>query len=183
MIKAKHNSFIKFLARKRFYIQLVLGIITYILISYYHISLWWLLASGTFMGLLWGKVFCRWVCPVGIMMELMMKATGDKTLRSMYQYHKLGCPIAWVSGILNKLSVFKITLNTETCKNCGLCDKACYMPAIEAQRFSLYKPKMHNPAVNFSCSKCLNCVESCPNGSLSFKPAFILIKNKTAKKI
>jgi polyferredoxin len=148
-----------------------------VVISYYHISLWWLLAAGTLLGIIWGKVFCRWMCPIGIMMEFIMKMGADDSLRNMYQYHKAGCPIAWISGLLNKISLFKITVDPDTCKNCGLCDKACYMPSIDQQKFSLYKPNRKNPALNYSCSKCLKCVENCPNGSLTFKPVININKH------
>ena len=108
-----------------------------------------------------------------------MKMSPDDSLKGMYQYHKLGCPIAWVSGALNRISLFKISLNKDTCKNCGLCDKACYMPSIDKQKFSLYKPEKNNPAEAYSCSKCLKCVEQCPNGSLSYKPIFSTYKFNT----
>ena len=132
--------------------------------------MWWVLAFGTLVGVIWGKVFCRWMCPMGILMEVMMKISPDDSLRNMYQYHKIGCPIAWISGLLNKVSLYKIQLNEDSCTNCGLCDKTCYMPSIDKTKYSLYKKDMKNPAEAFSCSKCLSCVEKCPNGSLSFKP-------------
>lgn len=172
MTKRNKNKLVKFLAGKRFYIQVVFGIAIYIAVSYYHISFWWLLGAGAFFGIIWGKIFCRWMCPIGIIMELVMKMNLDDSFKNMYQYHKIGCPIAWISGLLNKISIFQITINDDTCKNCGVCDKACYIPTIDKQKFSLYKSKMRNPAQNFSCSKCLKCVEKCPNGSLSFKPVF-----------
>jgi polyferredoxin len=45
-----------------------------------------------------GKVFCRWVCPLGLMMEFMMGMSPDGKIKGMYQYHKIGCPIAWISS-------------------------------------------------------------------------------------
>jgi len=176
--KRKKNTIVSLLSRKRFYIQLILGLITYAAISYYHISLWWVLAAGTLFGVIWGKVFCRWMCPIGIMMELIMKLSPDNSLQNMYQYHKIGCPVAWVSGLLNRVSLFKITLNEDTCKNCGLCDKACYLPTIDKHEYSLYNTKLKNPAENFSCSKCLKCVAECPNGSLRFEPVLSINKYK-----
>lgn len=168
--KIKKNRLVKWLSRNRFYIQLVLGVGLYILMSYYKISLWWLLGAGVLTGIIWGKVFCRWACPLGIIMELLMKAgKNDASLQFMYQYHKIGCPIAWISGWLNKFSFFKINVNQSTCSNCGLCDKACYISVINTQEFSLYQAEKNNPAENFSCSKCLKCIENCPNGSLTFK--------------
>ena len=178
MVPRNKNRFVKFLADKRFYFQVVIGIAIYIAINRFHISLWWMLGAGTFLGIIWGKVFCRWMCPIGIMMELFMKMNVDASFKNMYQYHKIGCPVAWISGLLNRISLFRIRVDSDTCKSCGLCDKACYMPSIDKQKFSLYKADLLNPAQSYSCSKCLKCVEKCPNGSLSFKPVIHLNKLK-----
>ena len=176
MINNKQKS-ITFLAKNRLPIQIFFGLAVFVIISLYELSLWWLVAFGTLTGIIFGKVFWRWMCPVGIVMEFIIKITPDDSFKNIYQYHKVGCPIAWISGLLNKISFFKIQLDTNTCTNCGLCDKACYMPSLDKQKFSLYLTKKEDPALNFSCSKCMKCVEQCPNGSLSFKPALInLIK-------
>ncbi len=118
-------------SKHRLPIQIVMGVLTYAIISFLNISLWWVVAFGSFIGIVWGKVFCRWMCPMGIMMEMMMKLSPDDSFKNMYQYHKIGCPIAWISGWLNKVSLYKIDVNYDTCKNCGLCDKACYMPSLD----------------------------------------------------
>ena len=165
-----NNQIIHFITNHRFVFQLIFGVAIYAAVSYFHISLWWVVAFGSLIGIVFGKVFCRWMCPMGILMEMMMKLNPNESLQSMYQYHKLGCPIAWISGLFNKISLYKITFNSDTCKQCGLCDKACYMPSLDQKKFSLYQKDKQNPAVNYSCSKCLKCVEQCPNGSLSFKP-------------
>lgn len=168
----------KILSKNRIYILIIFGIMIYAGVSRYHISLWWVLGFGVLVGVIWGKVFCRWMCPIGLMMELMMKLSPDDTFKNMYQYHKIGCPIAWISGLLNKFSFYRIQFNEDSCKNCGLCDKACYLTSIDQKKFSLYQPKMVNPAINYSCSKCLSCVAECPNGSLSYKPVLSSFKIK-----
>lgn len=175
---SNYNKFIGLISKKRTWIQVIIGVALYIAINKFQISLWWVLGLGTVTGIIWGKVFCRWMCPVGILMELMMKFNSNESFKTMYQYHKIGCPIAWISGLLNKVSLFKIQLNTETCKNCGLCDSACYMPTINKEKFSLFQIDKSNPAENFSCSKCLSCVTQCPNGSLSYKPVLPFNKLK-----
>ena len=106
---------------------------------------------------------------MGLIMELMMSLSPEGKIRQMYQYHKVGCPIAWISGWLNKHSFLRIKLNEDTCKTCGICDKQCYIVAMEPAKFSLYKPKMTTPGDSYTCSKCLKCVSSCPNGSLTYK--------------
>lgn len=160
---------LKLLVDKRIIILAVLGISLYLAISTYHISLWYVLLAGVILGVVFGKVFCRWVCPMGLIMEIMMGMNKDGKIKAMYQYHKIGCPIAWISGWLNKFSLFKINLNTESCKYCGICDKKCYIVAMEPAKYSLYKPAMEKPGYSYTCSKCLECVASCPNGSLTYK--------------
>jgi polyferredoxin len=160
---------LKILVSKRFIILSVLGVGLFLDISQFQISLWYLLLAGIVLGVVFGKVFCRWVCPMGLIMELIMSMSPDGKFRQMYQYHKVGCPIAWISGLLNRYSLFKIKLNAESCRNCGICDKKCYIVAMEPAKFSLYKPKGIRPGDSYTCSKCLECVAACPNGSLKYK--------------
>lgn len=164
----KKQKSIRTLVKSRKFIQFTIGALIYSALAYFQFSIWWVVGIGSAIGIVWGKVFCRWMCPMGIIMEFIMKLNPNSKFQSMYQYHKLGCPIAWLSGLFNKISFYKIQLNKDTCKSCGLCDKACYMPTLNAQKFSLYKQGKTNPAENYSCSKCLQCVAECPNGSLSY---------------
>ena len=163
------QKFLKIVVSKRFIILAVSGAALYLAVSQLHISLWYVFIAGIVLGLIFGKVFCRWVCPMGLIMELIMSMSPDGKFRQMYQYHKVGCPIAWISGLLNRYSLFKIKLNAESCKNCGICDKECYIVAMEPAKFSLYKPKGIRPGDSYTCSKCLECVAACPNGSLKYK--------------
>ncbi len=163
------NKFFKFIINKRFILLSVFGTTLYLSMSYFHISLWYILGAGIVSGFIFGKVFCRWICPVGLVMEILMSLNPNGKVKQMYQYHKLGCPIAWVSGLLNRYSLFRIKIDTASCLNCGLCDKQCYISTLEPAKFSLYKKDLSNPGDSYTCSKCLKCVEVCPNGSLTFK--------------
>jgi polyferredoxin len=167
---------LKILVSIRFYILMVLGISLYLGISQLHISLWYVLLAGVLLGVVFGKVFCRWVCPMGLIMEIMMSMSPDGKIRQMYQYHKVGCPIAWISGYLNKFSFFQIRLNQDSCITCGKCDKQCYIVAMEPQKYSLYKPGLEEPGSSYTCSKCLQCVVACPNGSLKYKTIYTPIR-------
>jgi polyferredoxin len=160
---------LKLLVDKRIIILSILGISLYLAISNFHISLWYVLLAGALLGVVFGKVFCRWVCPLGLIMEFMMGMNKDGKIKAMYQYHKVGCPIAWISGWLNNYSIFRIKLNDERCISCGICDKQCYIIAMEPAKYSLYKPGKEKPGDSYTCSKCLKCVTSCTNGSLQFK--------------
>jgi polyferredoxin len=154
---------------KRVFILAIMGVSLYLTVSFYQISLWFVLLAGVILGVVFGKVFCRWVCPMGLIMELLMSMSPDGKIRQMYQYHKLGCPIAWISGLLNKVSFFKIKFNSESCSSCGICDKKCYIVSMEPNKFSLYKTSKEIPATSYTCSKCLECVVACPTGSLKYR--------------
>lgn len=168
MKKSRYLHFISKLANIRILLLIVFSFITYYLLGRYRFSIWWVVAFGSIIGLIWGKVFCRWMCPIGLMMEFFMKINPDDKMRNMYQYHKLGCPIAWISGFFNRFSLFQISVNKQSCTSCGKCDKVCYMPQIDKQKYSLFKPGKKNPGIDYTCSKCLKCVSACPNGSLTY---------------
>ena len=163
------QKFLKFLVSRRTIVQAAIGVLLYVALSYFNVSLWWMLVLGAVTGLLFGKVFCRWMCPLGFFMELMMGFESSQKLKQMYQYHKIGCPIAWMQGFMNRLSFTKIKLNADTCKSCGLCDKQCYISTIEPEKYSLFKADKKRPGNAYACSKCLSCVSVCPNGSLRYK--------------
>lgn len=167
---SRTNSLLSFLIGRRRWIQGLIGIGLYATMSLLGLSLWWILGIGILSGLVFGKVFCRWVCPIGFLMETLTKMGGeDGKFQQMYQYHKLGCPIAWASGALNKYSIFKIKLDKSSCSKCGRCDKACYISTLEPNQFSIFKNDKERPTTAYACSKCLACVETCPTGSLSYK--------------
>lgn len=163
------NKTLKLLVNKRIVVLAVLGVSLYFAVAHFHISLLLVILGGVLLGAVFGKVFCRWVCPMGLIMELFMGMSPDGKIKQMYQYHKLGCPIAWISGWLNRISLFRIKLNADTCKSCGICDKQCYIVSMEPAKYSLYKINMNKPGNSYTCSKCLQCVASCPNGSLKYK--------------
>lgn len=158
----------KFIIGRRILVLTVSGLILFRLISTGRLSLWYVLLGGILLGVVFGKVFCRWVCPMGLVMELLMSLSGSQKARQMYQYHKVGCPIAWISGFLNRFSLFRIRLAPETCLKCGKCDSSCYIVEMTGGKYSLFKPECVRPGTSFTCSKCLACVAVCPNGSLKY---------------
>ena len=127
---------------------------------------------AAYCGLSHGNVFWKGILPLDVSAWLLYGAgNGDESnqkFRQMYQYHKIGCPIAWMQGALNRISLLKIKVNADTCKSCGLCDKQCYITSLEPEKYSLYKVDKKRPGAAYACSKCLSCVSVCPNGSLRY---------------
>jgi polyferredoxin len=74
---------------------------------------------------------------------------------------KYACPYGAFLGLINKISIFKIRNNKNTCTSCKLCNKKCPM------NIDISSKKVINDT---SCIKCLDCVDdkSCPQSSLSY---------------
>ncbi|MDM8534821.1 4Fe-4S binding protein [Clostridiaceae bacterium HSG29] len=152
---------------KRKSVQAIFAISFYLIASYFQISLLYIILFGSVLGIIFGKVFCRWMCPIGYVMELMMKFSKSDEKTSLYQYHKLGCPIAWISGYLNKMSFFKIKIDQDKCIDCGKCDSACYITNFNKDA-SLFKKGKIDPAASYKCSRCMDCITVCPVDALSY---------------
>jgi polyferredoxin len=60
----------------------VLGALTYFTKTYFNISIWYIVLFGIGTGVIFGKVFCRLMCPIGFIMELFMG--GSSQFASMY---------------------------------------------------------------------------------------------------
>ncbi|MBN2803544.1 MAG: 4Fe-4S dicluster domain-containing protein, partial [Deltaproteobacteria bacterium] len=93
----------------------------------------------------------------------------------------LGCPIAWISGFLNKVSFLKIKLKEDSCTSCGKCDNVCYITT-HNESHSLHKGGLLNSSSHYSCSRCMDCVETCPTGALSLSPHMSIIVPKKEDK-
>lgn len=144
------------------------GIVLYVIFAF-NSGLAIILGFSFVFGIIFGKFFCKWMCPLGLFMEFMTRnMSSEQAKAQMYNYYKLGCPISWIQGFLNKYSVFKIKRNESTCLSCGLCDKSCYIAALNANT-SNYKTDKLPASTQFNCSKCLECIEVCPNESLTIE--------------
>lgn len=154
--------------KNRTIVQLFFAALVYFVAVYFKSGLLYVFLGSIVLGAIFGKVFCKWMCPIGLIKSFMMRnMTEDQAKSHMYNYYKVGCPISWVQGLLNKVSLFKIT-KADTCVSCGKCDQVCYIPSFD-KNTSVFKSKKKPAGEAFNCSKCLKCVDACPNGSLSYK--------------
>ena len=109
--------------------------------AFYHVDIWvrslptLLIAAGTFLTLtvlawIGGRTYCNTICPVGTALSF-----------------------------LSRFSFLKINFDTEKCRNCSACAKACKASCID------YK----NHTVDYSrCVVCGNCIASCKFDALKY---------------
>jgi polyferredoxin len=147
--------------------QFSIGALVWVAVSRGHIGLAAVVVGASLAGAVLGKFFCRWMCPLGAVMETLMGA-GDPSGRqaALYGYFKLGCPISWAQGLLNRVSAFRVRVDRSRCTGCNQCDQACYVAQLADGR-SLHAAGSLNASTHYSCSRCLQCVGACPTGALS----------------
>ncbi|CCJ33383.1 4Fe-4S binding protein [Caloramator australicus] len=106
----------KNIIKNRIIIQGIIGLTIYVSLFVFNISLKWIVLAGIITGIFMGKAFCRWICPTGFLMEILSSKKNDKSIQ-LYMYYKAGCPIAWINGILNRYSLFKIKRDINSIPN------------------------------------------------------------------
>jgi len=71
------------------------------------------------------------------------------------------CPFGFVGWLVEKVSLFKINVNYQTCIACEACAKACPSTVMEA----ILKQNRIIP----DCFACATCIQSCPTNSIHFE--------------
>ena len=145
-------------------ISQVLGILVFILLfaklTTIHIFVFFFVLT-----LLFGRVFCGWLCPIGLLEELIGKWTYTRRGLPLRPACNIGCPFIWVTAWLNRVSLFKIEINEEKCTKCGICDKVC--PTRLIWQKASWK-EGDNPSNRYGCIRCGTCIANCPEQALSY---------------
>jgi len=71
------------------------------------------------------------------------------------------CPFGLAGWVFEKLSIFKIVVNYETCVRCETCAKTCPSTVMEA----ILKRNRVIP----DCFACSSCIDVCPTSSIAFR--------------
>ena len=80
------------------------------------------------------------------------------------------CPVGSFLGLFSRFSLFAPVINTDKCRNCGLCGKQCKAACIN----------MKEHEIDYSrCVACMDCIETCKDGAISFaKRSFACAQDK-----
>ncbi|MCH5222345.1 MAG: 4Fe-4S binding protein [Muribaculaceae bacterium] len=82
------------------------------------------------------------------------------------------CPVGTILGFLSRYSLLKPVIYTDKCNRCGSCSRHCKAQCIDS--------KSH--AIDYSrCVVCLDCINSCKQGALSYRraPKVTVIKEES----
>ena len=69
------------------------------------------------------------------------------------------CPVGTVLGFFSRFSVFAPVIDTEKCRNCGLCGKQCKASCINMQEHEIDYSR---------CVACMDCIETCKEGAIHY---------------
>lgn len=123
--------------------------------------------------------FCKYICPVGMIEGALPLLILNKSLTESLGpifliksvitvltilgciyfdrfFCKLMCPLGAIYGLLNKISIYRMYFNNETCIGCGKCAHSCPMDVDPS--------KVPN---SVECIRCGKCTHNCPTGSLT----------------
>ncbi|SFI74457.1 4Fe-4S binding domain-containing protein [Treponema bryantii] len=123
--------------------------------------------------------FCKWICPVGtleggiplVLLNNAMRGAAGFLFRwklvilaitllgSVIIYRpfcRYVCPLGAVYGLFNKISLYRIKIDSEKCIGCSACQKACHLDI----------PVWKTPD-SMDCIRCGTCKTACPHNAIS----------------
>lgn len=70
------------------------------------------------------------------------------------------CPVGSILGVFSRYSMFAPVIDTEKCRDCGLCGKRC--------KASCINTKEHK--IDYSrCVACMDCIDTCKDGAVKYR--------------
>ncbi|MCK9425813.1 MAG: 4Fe-4S binding protein [Ignavibacteriaceae bacterium] len=126
----------------------------------------------TILGSIFFRLFwCKYLCPLGAISNIFLNVVGAVVVILLFliaNYFGAGLSYIWLLlglvlvGLANELGfmrsflmpISKITRNTDTCSECGICDEECPQGII----ISKFEKVNH-----IDCNLCSDCIHACPD--------------------
>lgn len=122
--------------------------------------------------------FCKWICPAGTLEAGIPLALLAPAIRAqlgalfawksavlagflvwmvfvMRPFCRTTCPLGAILGLFNRVSLFRMTVDEETCTLCGKCERECPVGV-----------RIYETPNSPDCIRCLKCERVCPFGSI-----------------
>ncbi len=124
------------------------------------------------------SVYCEWLCPFKLITEYNANSYIATILfitiffggvvalpvltRKRFQCTSF-CPLGAFQTLLEPVSPYKVSIDTEKCSQCMKCVRECPNVALTEE---IIKEKKGRPLQ--SCTKCAECMDVCPRGAIGF---------------
>jgi len=125
-------------------------------------------------------VYCDWLCPFKLVTEY-AEPTSLRSFLALIAFVglflslvvvlplltkkrtqcSLLCPFGAMQSLLDRISPFRVAIDTGLCVSCGACDRVCPMLALNPEARSKGRPES-------SCVKCGTCFGSCSKGAIGY---------------
>ena len=69
------------------------------------------------------------------------------------------CPVGTILGFFSRFSLFAPVIDTEKCRNCGLCEKQCKASCINSKEHQIDYSR---------CVVCMDCIDTCKDGAIQY---------------
>jgi ferredoxin len=137
-------------------------------------------------------IYCEWFCPFKLTTEYFpMNSIPTLVAGVMFIGLFLGlvvvlpiltkrrtqcstlCPFGAFASFTDRISLFRMKIDTDKCKGCLKCASACPFGAID---ITTIQEKKGHPELN--CAKCGECMNACPQKAISYEFRFNMKKEK-----
>ena len=95
---------------------------------------------------------------ITVIMTLVVAIMAARRGRS---YCNTVCPVGYALGLMSSVSVFRFSINPDTCVHCGKCERVCKSSCVDHKNLAIDMRR---------CVVCFDCAASCHTGALQFKP-------------
>ena len=87
---------------------------------------------------------------------------GVLAWRNGRTYCNVICPVGSALGLISKVAIFRLALDSSKCSKCKACERGCKASCIDSESMAIDSSR---------CVNCFNCVENCKLGAIKYAPA------------